>query len=124
MSNFKLGPLPCRNPESFSKYLQSEQFFEKKQKAVVHRSVEGENNGESYKIKAPKTPFVINHLEKKFAIEREEEVVEAEETSKAGPSTSSATSESRTMKREHSDADDDEASSSQTTSRKKQRQSR
>ena len=33
---------------------------------VVHRNVEGENNGECFKIKGPKTPFLLTHLEKNY----------------------------------------------------------
>ncbi|CCD62472.1 DET1- and DDB1-associated protein 1 [Caenorhabditis elegans] len=119
MSKFTIGPLPCKNPESFTKLSAKKDTVRKTEPVeVVCRNVEGENNGECYKIKAPKTPFIINHLEKNY-IPKPKETTKKRRAGEAGG-----------VKREHSTSESDDqledanqpsTSSQQSSSRKKQR---
>lgn len=118
MSGFKIGPLPCRNPDSFSKLTKKTEAG-KKQKPVIHRNVEGENNGKCYKIKGPITPFILNHLEKNY---KEDQQYENKKNSSPRPNSSAGNK----RERESSDSDDqledaNRPSSSSQVCKKRQR---
>ncbi|CAI2318870.1 unnamed protein product [Caenorhabditis sp. 36 PRJEB53466] len=127
MPNFNLGPLPSKNPENFSKFVPNkDSTFKKLEKMPVQQSVEGENNGECYKIKGPKTPLVLTHLVREFEARiddlpnESESEEEPEEEPTAAPSTSGAS------KRQHEESEEpeeeqQEATTSAVTTRKKSR---
>ncbi|EFP12633.1 hypothetical protein GCK72_002561 [Caenorhabditis remanei] len=118
MPNSTCKPFPCRNPDNFSKYCEKKELGKKTddKMPVVHRNVEGENNGECFKIKGPKTPFLLTHLEKNYVDKPKEEPTTSEPTTSKG------------TKREHSVSDSDqeledpnEPSTSSSTTRKRPR---
>uniref|UniRef100_A0A1I7UY52 DET1- and DDB1-associated protein 1 n=1 Tax=Caenorhabditis tropicalis TaxID=1561998 RepID=A0A1I7UY52_9PELO len=124
MSNFTLGPLPCQNPESFSKFVSKSEIGKKKSCTVeVHRNVEGENNGECYKIRGPKTPFLLNNLEKSFRKKKQ-----SDNEKKAGSRRVSSAGTKRERKNSEDSEDELEDANQPSTStqspRKKQRNQR
>ncbi|PIC51934.1 hypothetical protein B9Z55_002246 [Caenorhabditis nigoni] len=120
MSSFTIGPFPCRNPSSFSKY-PIKKDVEKKSSdkmPIVHRNVEGENDGECYKIKGPRTPFILRHLEKHYM----EKVPEEEQREKKYKQEStSGTKRERSESDSDEDFDDPNVPSTSSSSKKKKR---
>ncbi|PIC51935.1 hypothetical protein B9Z55_002246 [Caenorhabditis nigoni] len=119
MSSFTIGPFPCRNPSSFSKY-PIKKDVEKKSSdkmPIVHRNVEGENDGECYKIKGPRTPFILRHLEKHYMEKPEEEQREK----KYKQESTSGTKRERSESDSDEDFDDPNVPSTSSSSKKKKR---
>ncbi|EGT38015.1 hypothetical protein CAEBREN_11485 [Caenorhabditis brenneri] len=122
MSHSTFAPFPCRNPDSFSKYKSKTEITKKTEnKPVVFRNVEGENNGDFYKIKGPKTPFLLNHLEQNY-VERQQEPDEKKTTSRPGSSSGTKREHSRSTSDSDEQLNDPNVpSTSSQVSRKRQR---